>query len=139
MAVGKNKKLGKGKGLKKRAVDPFTRKDWYDIKAPTFFENRNVGKTLVNRSQGLSEYCIDFATGRWQACATRVLAGLCATLPWADRTLADHAASALLQRTPMMLLRAASSSLPSPTSTRTTSRHSASSACALTKFKGAPA
>jgi len=53
MAVGKNKKLGKGKGLKKRAVDPFTRKDWYDIKAPTFFENRNVGKTLVNRSQGL--------------------------------------------------------------------------------------
>ncbi len=56
MAVGKNKKLGKGKGLKKRAVDPFTRKDWYDIKAPTFFENRNVGKTLVNRSQGLSAY-----------------------------------------------------------------------------------
>ncbi len=27
--------------------------DWYDIKAPSFFENRNVGKTLVNRSQGL--------------------------------------------------------------------------------------
>lgn len=54
MAVGKNKKLGK-KGAKKRAVDPFTRKDWYDVKAPTFFDNRNVGKTLVNRSQGLSE------------------------------------------------------------------------------------
>lgn len=52
-AVGKNKKLSKGKGNKKRAVDPFTRKDWYDIKAPTFFENRNVGKTFVNRSQGL--------------------------------------------------------------------------------------
>ena len=52
-AVGKNKKLSKGKGQKKRAVDPFTRKDWYDIKAPTFFENRNVGKTFVNRSQGL--------------------------------------------------------------------------------------
>lgn len=27
--------------------------DWYDIKAPSFFENRNAGKTLVNRSQGL--------------------------------------------------------------------------------------
>lgn len=56
MAVGKNKKLSKGKGNKKRAVDPFTRKEWYDIKAPVFFENRNVGKTIVNRSQGLSTY-----------------------------------------------------------------------------------
>lgn len=55
MAVGKNKKLSKGKGMKKRAVDPFTRKEWYDIKAPVFFENRNVGKTFVNRSQGLSK------------------------------------------------------------------------------------
>ncbi|PWN22810.1 hypothetical protein BCV69DRAFT_280418 [Microstroma glucosiphilum] len=53
IAVGKNKKLSKGRGQKKRAVDPFTRKDWYDVKAPTFFENRNIGKTLVNRSQGL--------------------------------------------------------------------------------------
>merc|ERR1712072_425900 len=34
-------------------VDPFTRKDWYDVKAPGYFENRQVGKTLVNRSQGL--------------------------------------------------------------------------------------
>lgn len=28
--------------------------DWYDIKAPSIFEVRNVGKTLANRSQGLS-------------------------------------------------------------------------------------
>lgn len=51
MAVGKNKRLSKGKkGLKKKVVDPFTRKDWFDIKAPTTFENRNVGKTLDRKS-----------------------------------------------------------------------------------------
>ena len=54
MAVGKNKRLTKGgkKGGKKKAGDPFLRKEWYDIKAPSMFSQRNCGKTLVSRTQG---------------------------------------------------------------------------------------
>merc|ERR1712066_496695 len=54
MAVGKNKRLTKGgkKGGKKKAGDPFLKKEWYDIKAPSLFHVRNCGKTLVSRTQG---------------------------------------------------------------------------------------
>ncbi|XP_071846781.1 small ribosomal subunit protein eS1-like [Apostichopus japonicus] len=54
MAVGKNKRLSKGgkKGSKKKVIDPFTRKEWYDVKAPAMFNVRNVGKTLVTRTIG---------------------------------------------------------------------------------------
>lgn len=34
------------------SADPFAKKDWYDIKAPSVFNVRNVGKTLVTRTQG---------------------------------------------------------------------------------------
>ena len=94
MAIGKNKKLSKGrKGGKKklcarpppplnrflsllrpppapalsssmtsltrvhggaRSVDPFSRKEWYDVKAPSIFAVRNAAKTCVNRTQGTS-------------------------------------------------------------------------------------
>ncbi|QEL62232.1 40S ribosomal protein S1-A [Candidozyma auris] len=39
--------------MKKKAVDPFAKKEWFDIKAPSTFERRDVGKTLINKSTGL--------------------------------------------------------------------------------------
>ncbi|MBZ3869624.1 40S ribosomal protein S3a [Sciurus carolinensis] len=54
MVVGKNKCIMKGgkKGAKKKVVDPFSKKDWYDVKALAMFNIRNIGKTLVTRTQG---------------------------------------------------------------------------------------
>ncbi|CAD7686446.1 unnamed protein product [Nyctereutes procyonoides] len=54
MAVSKNKHLMKGgkKGAKKKVVDPFSKKDWYDVKASAIFDLRKIGKTLVTRTQG---------------------------------------------------------------------------------------
>jgi len=52
MAIGKNKKLGKKKGAKKKVQDPFLRKEWYDVKAPAPFVTRLVGKTCVTRTTG---------------------------------------------------------------------------------------
>ena len=37
------------------SIDPYTKKDWYDVKAPAMFTNRNLGKTLVTRTQGKSK------------------------------------------------------------------------------------
>jgi len=53
MAVGKNKKLMKGKkGGKKKAVDIMIKKEWYNIKAPSYFSERMVGYTPVTRTTG---------------------------------------------------------------------------------------
>jgi len=53
MAEGKNKKLGKKKGAKKKLADAFAKKEWYDVQAPsTIFKTKSVCKTPVNRTVG---------------------------------------------------------------------------------------
>jgi small subunit ribosomal protein S3Ae len=53
MAVGKNKKLGKArKGGRKKASDPFAKKEWYDVRTPACFSNRSAGKTIATKTQG---------------------------------------------------------------------------------------
>ena len=44
------------------SVDPFTKKEWYDVKAPSMFEKRNIGKTMVTRTQGTSTF-VDACVG----------------------------------------------------------------------------
>jgi len=63
MAIGKNKKLGKKKGAKKKIQDPFLRKEWYDIKAPAPFTVRYIGKTCVTRTTG-TKIATDALKGR---------------------------------------------------------------------------
>ena len=43
------------------SVDPYSRKEWYDVKAPSYFSVRNVGKVIVNRTQGTSTFFLRVA------------------------------------------------------------------------------
>jgi len=53
MAVGKNKKLGKKKKQAgKKATDPFAKKEWYEVKAPSVFPLRHIGHTVVTKTSG---------------------------------------------------------------------------------------
>ncbi|XP_032958525.1 40S ribosomal protein S3a-like [Rhinolophus ferrumequinum] len=54
MVVDKNKWLWKGgkKGAKKKVADPFSKKDWSDVKAPAVYHLRNIGKAVVTRTEG---------------------------------------------------------------------------------------
>lgn len=50
---GKNKRLTKSKkGGKKKIVDPFTKKEWYNLVAPSMFAQKQCGKTLITKTQG---------------------------------------------------------------------------------------
>jgi len=52
MAVGKNKRTARKKGNKKKIVDAFAKKEWYDVRAPYQFNQRNVAKTPVTKTIG---------------------------------------------------------------------------------------
>jgi len=52
MAVGKNKQKNIKKGGRKKLSDPFLKKEWYDIRAPTVFPVKSVGKTIATKTQG---------------------------------------------------------------------------------------
>lgn len=55
MTQGKNPGLKAGggkKGAKKRTIDPLSRKEWYDFRAPIPFSSKSFGKTLVTKSSG---------------------------------------------------------------------------------------
>jgi small subunit ribosomal protein S3Ae len=56
MAYGNNKGLAKGgkKGMKKKQVDPFTKKVWYDVKCPSYIAKvTRAGRTMVTKTQGM--------------------------------------------------------------------------------------
>jgi small subunit ribosomal protein S3Ae len=55
MAQGKNKKNFGKKGMKKKVVDPLSRKEWFELKAPAPFQSESFGFTCANRTQGLKK------------------------------------------------------------------------------------
>jgi len=64
MAVGKNKRISKGgKRGKKKVVEPMSRKEWYDVVAPTTFKTRHFAKTICNKTQG-TKIAADYLRGR---------------------------------------------------------------------------
>lgn len=40
------------KGSRKKAVDPFLKKEWYKLIAPSIFEVKDCGRTLITKTQG---------------------------------------------------------------------------------------
>jgi len=57
MAYGKNKGLAKGgkKGMKKKLLDSFSKKVWYDVKCPSYIAKNKTraGRTMVTKTQGM--------------------------------------------------------------------------------------
>merc|ERR1711907_170759 len=54
MAIQKNKDAGKKKRKgNRKIIDPFTRKEWYKIRAPAVFSKRDVGYTIATKDTGM--------------------------------------------------------------------------------------
>lgn len=55
MAIGKNKRVSKGgkRGSKKKAQEPMSRKEWFDVVAPRNFKVRQFAKSLCNKTIGI--------------------------------------------------------------------------------------
>ena len=72
------------------SIDPFTKKDWYDVKAPSMFAVRNIGKTLVTRTQGKSKKNFLMSTVR---CCIIIVAVWIQGVPWFNYSLFIELAS----------------------------------------------
>lgn len=55
MAIGKNKRVSKGgkRGNKKKVIEPMSKKEWFDVVAPKNFKNRQIAKTICNKTIGI--------------------------------------------------------------------------------------
>jgi small subunit ribosomal protein S3Ae len=51
------------KGSRKKAVDPFLKKEWYNLIAPSIFAVKDAGKTLITKTQG-TKIASDYLKGR---------------------------------------------------------------------------
>ena len=51
--LGKSQKKISKKAKGKKIIDTMAKKEWYDVRAPNQFKERQVCKTLVSRTAGL--------------------------------------------------------------------------------------
>ena len=51
------------KGSRKKAIDPFLKKEWYKLVAPSIFSVKDCGKTLITKTQG-TKIASDYLKGR---------------------------------------------------------------------------
>lgn len=65
MAIGKSQRVYKGgkRGTKKKVQEPMSRKEWFDVCAPSNFKKRQFQKTLCNKTIG-TRTVVDNMKGR---------------------------------------------------------------------------
>lgn len=69
MTAGKNKRVTKWrKGSRKKATDPLAKKEWFELRTPSMFTRRNIGRTCVNKTGG-GKIASDVIKGRVMECS----------------------------------------------------------------------